>query len=180
MSARCCWPHSPSKKQLGTIIATYKWISSMIKMFRVGGDQDTQPGGCNLDGGPRGLCSKRAKERKTCWAVYLGTRASGQVLLLPPLARCSTQQQRHLSLNTALMKVIHFNGASFQTLAIKACGALVWEVVETVWVPVLQINSSPRKPASIWTAQSSSQWKDKKAVQRGGEIQTMLANENHI
>lgn len=91
-----------------------------------------------------GLHWKREKERKTCWAVYSGTCTSGQVAPQPPFSPSSTRsphQWRHLSLNTTLMKVIHFNGASFQTLVIKACGALVWEVVETVWVPVLQINS---------------------------------------
>lgn len=48
------------------------------------------------------------------------------------LTACLAYEQRHLSLNTAVMKVIHFNGASFQTPVIKACSALDWEVVETL------------------------------------------------
>lgn len=90
MSARCCWPESPSKKQLSAIIATYKWISSMIKMFGVGGEQDAQPGGCNLDGGRSGASLKEGRrKKKTCRAVYSGTCTSGQV---PPprLSACST------------------------------------------------------------------------------------------
>lgn len=51
----------------------------MIKMFGEGGEQDAQPGGCNL---AVGLRLKGAKERKTCQAVYSGTCTSGQVL--PP------------------------------------------------------------------------------------------------
>lgn len=82
-----------------------------------------------------GLRLKGAKERKTCRAVYSGTCTSGQVLPPAPTSlflHVQPHQRRHLSLNTTLMKVIHFNGASFQTPVIKACGALDWEVVETV------------------------------------------------
>lgn len=86
------------------------------------------------------------------------------VRLVKPPAPAATllpvrpHQRRHLSLNTPLMKVIHFNGASFQTPVIKACGALDWEVVETARGPLLQINShasSPRpKPAGEPRAQN--------------------------
>lgn len=89
MSARCCRPRSPSKKQLGTIIATYKWISSMIKMFRVGeeGASGTHGQVVVISAAVAvGFRSKRAKERKTRWAVYSGARVSGQVLPLPPPA----------------------------------------------------------------------------------------------
>lgn len=86
-----------------------------------------------------GLRSKTAKERKTCRAVYSGTCTSGQVIpptRPPSWCMFNPTSEKHLSLNTALMKVIHFNGASFQTPVIKACGALDWEVVETARVPV--------------------------------------------
>ncbi len=143
MSARCCRPQSPSKKQLGTIIATYKWISSMIKMFGEGGKQDALPGGYNLDGGRSGASlreGKRKKNPQSCLFRHLYVWSSAPTPL-SPLAACSPPQQRHLSLNTTLMKVIHFNGASFQPPVIKACAALDWEAVETVWLPVLQINN---------------------------------------
>lgn len=60
----------------------------MIKMFGEGGEQDAQPGGCNL---AVGLRLKGAKERKTCQAVYSGTCTSGQVPPHPhppPLSFC--------------------------------------------------------------------------------------------
>lgn len=38
----------------------------------------------------------------------------------PTFLHVRPHQRRHLSLNTPLMKVIHFNGASFQTVVIKA------------------------------------------------------------
>ena len=57
----------------------------MIKMFRVGGEQDAQPGGCNLNGGRSGASLKDGeKKEKTCRAVYSGTWTSGQVLPPPP------------------------------------------------------------------------------------------------
>lgn len=36
----------------------------MIKMFGVGGERDTQPGGCNLDGGRSGALLKEGKRKK--------------------------------------------------------------------------------------------------------------------
>lgn len=103
----------------------------MIKMFGVGGEQDARPGGCNLNGSRSGALLKEGKRKKNLPSclfrhLYVWTSAS------PLLAACSPYQGRHLSLNTVLMKVIHFNGASFQTPVIKASGALDWEVVETV------------------------------------------------
>lgn len=80
-----------------------------------------------------GLRFKGLKERKP---AELFIQALVRLDKCPP-PRSSTflhvqpHQRRHLPLNTPLMKVIHFNGASFQTPVIKACGALDWEVVET-------------------------------------------------
>lgn len=36
----------------------------MIKMFGVRGEQDAQPGGCNLDGGRSGASLKEGKRKK--------------------------------------------------------------------------------------------------------------------
>lgn len=36
----------------------------MIKMFGEGGEQDAQPGGCNLDGGRSGASLKEGKRKK--------------------------------------------------------------------------------------------------------------------
>lgn len=35
----------------------------MIKMFGVGGEQDAQPGGCNLDGGHSGASLKEGRRK---------------------------------------------------------------------------------------------------------------------
>lgn len=93
----------------------------MIKMFRVGGKWDSQSGCCNLSGSHSGVSLKEGKGKKNLLSC-----------LFKHLCFWSPHQQRHLSLNTILMKVIYFNGASFQTPVIKACGAFDWEVVETV------------------------------------------------
>lgn len=114
-------------------------------MFGVAGEGGAQPGGCNLDGGRSGASLSGAQRKKTCRAVYSGTCTSGQGP--PPHPHQQPHQRRHLSLNTPLMKVIHFNGASFRTAVIKARGALDWEVVETVRGPPLQINSQRQRPA---------------------------------
>lgn len=146
MSARCFWPHSPSKKQLGTIIATYKWISSMIKMFGVGGEQDAQPGGCNLDGSRSGVLLKGGKGKKNLQSCLFRHLWAWTSVPAPSLfAVCLPYQWMHLSLNTTLMKVIRFNGASFRTPAIKVCATFDWEVVEILWwlfFFFFQINSS--------------------------------------
>lgn len=73
-----------------------------------------------------GLPFQGLKERKP---AELFIQALVRLVKAPPHQQ--PHQCRHLSLNTPLMKVIHFNGASFQTTVIKARGALDWEAVET-------------------------------------------------
>lgn len=100
----------------------------MIKMFGEGGSWTALPGGCNLDGSRSGTLEREMERKKTCQAVYSGTCVSGQVS--PPAFHVHPTGKGICPLaNTALMEVIHFNSASFQTPIIKACTALVWAVV---------------------------------------------------
>lgn len=57
----------------------------MIKMFGVGGEQDAQPGGCNLDGGRSGASLKEGKRKKnlpSCLFRHLCVWSSAPPLLL--------------------------------------------------------------------------------------------------
>lgn len=52
----------------------------MIKMFRVGSEQDAQPGGCNLDGGRSGASLKEGNRKKnlpSCLFRHLYVWSSG-------------------------------------------------------------------------------------------------------
>lgn len=93
-----------------------------------------------------GLPFKGLKERKPAKLFIQALVRLVQGPRSPTFLHVRPHQRRHLSLNTPLMKVIHFNGASFQTPVIKVCGALDWEVVETARGPALQINSHASGP----------------------------------
>lgn len=135
-------------------------------MFGAAGEGGAPPGGCNLPGGRSGASLSGAQRKKTCPAVYSGTCRSGQAPT-PPHTPPTTS--RHLSLNTPLMKVIHFNGASFQTAAIKARAALGREVVGTARGRLLQINSRGQRAAA--PTSPSTQSSD------GGEMKSRFLSE---
>lgn len=65
----------------------------MIKMFGVGGEQDAQPGGCNLDGGRSGASLKGGKRKKnlpSCLFRHLYVWSSAPAHPHLPLSACST------------------------------------------------------------------------------------------
>ena len=101
-----------------------------------------------------GLPSEGLKERKPAELFIQAVVRLVKGPRSPTFRRVRPHRRRHLSLNTPLMKVIHFNGASFQTPVIKACGALDWEVVEATRGP-----TPAARGLTSQRAQTSEPWK---------------------